>query len=57
MISNDNIKDKVMWKLSGEWLISSIDYVWRNNKMRQDINVLRRSLGKNPNNDLPINNI
>lgn len=50
-------KDEVIWKLSGEWLISSIDYVWKDNKMRQDVNILKRSLGKNPNNDLPINNI
>lgn len=50
-------KDEVIWKLSGEWLITSIDYIWKDSKMKQEANVVRRNLGKNPNNDLPINNI
>jgi hypothetical protein len=50
-------KDKVMWKLTGEWLITSIDYVWKDNSMKQRGNVVRRNLGKNPAGDLPINNI
>ena len=50
-------KDKVIWKLTGEWLITSIDYVWKDNSMKQIGNVVRRNLGKNPSGDLPINNI
>jgi hypothetical protein len=50
-------KNEVIWKLSGEWLISGIDYTWKNNKMSQEVNILRRSLGKNPDEKLLINNI
>lgn len=50
-------KNEVIWKLSGEWLIASIDYIWKNNKMIQEVNVSRRSLGKNPDGELLINNI
>ena len=50
-------KDKVIWKLTGEWLITSIDYVWKDSSMKQIGNVVRRNLGKNPAGDLPINNI
>ena len=50
-------KNEVIWKLSGEWLIAGIDYTWKNNKMSQEVNILRRSLGKNPDEKLPINNI
>lgn len=50
-------KDEVIWKLSGDWLITTIDYVWRNKKMKQKANVVRRNLGKNPNGGPPVNNI
>jgi hypothetical protein len=50
-------KNEVIWKLSGEWLIAGIDYVWKNNKMIQEVNISRRSLGKNPDGELLINNI
>lgn len=56
-LSTTPTKDKIMWKLSGEWIITSIDYLWKDNDMMQKVNVVRRNLGKNPNGDLPINNI
>jgi len=55
--SSTPVKDDVMWKLTGEWLIIGLNYLWKGNKMEQRVNVSRRSLGKNPNDDLPINNI
>lgn len=56
-LSSTIIKDPIIWKLTGEWLIIGIDYLWKNGSMGQSVSVSRRSLGKNPNDDLPINNI
>lgn len=56
-LSTTPVKDEIIWKLSGEWLITTIDYVWRNKKMKQEANVVRRNLGKNPNGGPPVNNI
>lgn len=51
------VKDEILWKLSGEWLISQIDYMWKDNKMEQLVNVIRRNLGRNPTGEVPLNNI
>ena len=56
-LSTTPVKDKIIWKLSGNWLITSIDYIWRKGYMKQEANVVRRNLGKNPNGGPPINNI
>ena len=56
-LSETPIKDDTVWKLSGEWLISSIDMIWGNGGMSQKANVVRRNLGKNITMDVPINNI
>jgi hypothetical protein len=55
--SSTPIKDDVTWKLTGEWIIIGLNYLWKGGKMEQGVSVSRRSLGKNPNKDLPINNI
>ena len=38
----------VQWRYSGEWMIASIKYNFKNGKLTQDITLARKELGKDP---------
>jgi hypothetical protein len=40
--------DAVDWRYSGYYVIADIEYIWDGNKMSQDIRLIRKELGKDP---------
>jgi len=38
----------IEWRYSGEWLISEIAYDYSNGKLSQDVKLVRKEMGKNP---------
>ena len=40
--------ESVLWRYSGEWLIASIGYSFKNGSMTQNITLARKEMGKNP---------
>jgi hypothetical protein len=40
--------EAILWRYSGEWLIASIGYSFKNGSMTQNITLARKEMGKNP---------
>ena len=41
-------KETVQWRKSGDYIISEMDFVWNGNSLNQRLTLIRKELGKNP---------
>lgn len=41
-------KEIVQWRKSGNYIISSIDWIWTGSSLRQELQLMSKELGKNP---------
>lgn len=41
-------KEIVQWRKSGDYIISSIEYIWNGKSLKQELQLISKELGKNP---------